>query len=315
MAPGSPAAAAESAEANATGIALALGAFVIWGLLPIYWKIADFADAIEVLAHRAIWSVVFCLALTAVRGRLGLLWQALTTRALLLPLLLTTVIITFNWGLYIWAVTAEHVLETSLGYFINPLVNVALGLIFLRERLTPWQWVAVGLATLGVINLTIATGVLPWISLCLAFSFGFYGLLRKVLTVGPLTGLTVEVILMMVPSLIYLAWLLQVGESIIPTASAAQIGILALAGPVTAVPLLLFTAAARRLPYATIGVLQYLAPTCQFLLAILAFGEPFTSAHLITFGCVWAGLVIYTTDLWRRARRPRAEPVVKTGMP
>jgi chloramphenicol-sensitive protein RarD len=283
----------------ALGVVLGLGAYLTWGFLPLYMKAVASVPAPDILAHRVIWSLLLLVGVVAVMRR----WQPLAALARdprTLGLLgLTALLIGVNWLTYIWAVNAGHVLETSLGYFINPLVNVALGVFVLRERLRPAQVGAVGLAATGVIILAIAQGSLPWISLALAFSFSLYGLIRKMAPADPLTGLLAETALLAPLSLIYLATL---GAGSFGK-SASIDALLIFSGLATALPLLLFAAAGKRLRYATLGLLQYLAPTIQFLLAVLLFKEPLSGAHLITFACIWGGLAIYAADAVRAARR------------
>jgi chloramphenicol-sensitive protein RarD len=230
------------------------------------------------------------------------LWEALTTRAMLVPMMATALLIAANWLIYIWAVTNGHVAAASLGYFLNPLLNVLLGFLFLKERLTRWQWVAVGLAGAGVAIL--ATGALDtlWISLSLALTFGVYGLIRKVAPVGPMVGLASETIILLPLALAALAVWTVDGTGHFGTLGMGTDALLLLAGVVTAVPLLLFASAARQMPYATIGLIQYIGPTIQFLLAMFLYREPLTTAHLLTFPLIWAGLVLYSWDVLRRSR-------------
>ena len=285
-----------------TALAQAVGAYFIWGFLPVYFNLLKAVPPLEVVAHRIVWSVLLLLAMLYFRRRLAALWEALTTRAMLVPMTATALLIGGNWLIYIWAVTNGHVAAASLGYFLNPLLNVLLGYLFLKERLTRWQWVAVALAGLGVAIL--ATGALDalWISLSLALSFGLYGLIRKVAPVGPMVGLASETIILLPLALGALAvWTVQ-GSGHFGTLGTQTDALLLAAGVVTAVPLLLFASAARQMPYATIGLIQYIGPTIQFLLAIFLYREPLTTTHLVTFPLIWAGLMLYSWDMWRLSR-------------
>lgn len=283
-------------------LAQAVGAYSIWGFLPVYFYFLKAVPPLEVVAHRILWSVLLLLAMLYFRGRLNALREALTTRAMLVPMAASAVLIAGNWLLYIWAVTNGHIAAASLGYFLNPLLNVLLGFLFLKEKLTRWQWAAVALAGLGVAIL--ATGALDvlGISLSLAMSFALYGLIRKVAPVGPMVGLASETIILLPAALALLGWWAFIGGGHFGTEGAVTDGLLLAAGVVTAVPLLLFASAARRMKYATIGLIQYIGPTIQFLLAILMFREPLTTTHLITFPLIWAGLVLYSWDAWRQSR-------------
>lgn len=285
-----------------SALAQALGAYFIWGFLPIYFNLLKAVPPLEVVAHRIVWSVLLLLAMLYFRGRLAALWEALTTRAMLLPMLATALLIAANWLIYIWAVTNGHVAAASLGYFLNPLLNVLLGFLFLKERLTRWQWVAVGLAGVGVAIL--ATGALDmlWISLSLALSFGIYGLIRKMAPVGPMVGLASETIILLPLAMAALAIWTVDGTGHFGALGTRTDALLLFGGVVTAVPLLLFASAARQMPYATIGLIQYIGPTIQFLLAIFLYREPLTTAHLLTFPLIWAGLLLYSWDMWRQAR-------------
>jgi chloramphenicol-sensitive protein RarD len=283
-------------------LAQALGAYFIWGFLPIYFNLLKAVPPLEVVAHRIVWSVLLLLVMLYFRGRLAALWEALTTRAMLLPMIATALLIAANWLIYIWAVTNGHVAAASLGYFLNPLLNVLLGYLFLKERLTRVQWIAVALAGAGVAIL--ATGALDalWIALSLALSFGVYGLIRKIAPVGPMVGLASETIILLPLALVALAVWTAEGSGHFGTLGTQTDMLLLLAGVVTAVPLLLFASAARRMPYATIGLIQYIGPTIQFLLAIFLYREPLTMTHLVTFPLIWSGLILYSWDLWRRSR-------------
>ena len=286
-----------------SGLLFGLGAYVSWGFLPLYLKAVAAVPSPEILAHRILWSLALIAVLVTVLRRWRPAAELLRAPRTMALLGLTALLIGGNWLLYISAVNSGRVLETSLGYFINPLVNVMLGVVVLRERLRRAQVGAIGLAAVGVAVLAIAQGGLPWIALALAFSFAFYGLIRKMAPVDPLTGLLAETALLGPLSLAYLVWLGGVGLGSFGQ-SAAIDGLLVLSGLVTAAPLLMFAAAGKRLRYVTIGLLQYIAPTIQFLLAVLLFGEALTSAHLITFGLIWLGLIAFAADTWRASRAP-----------
>jgi chloramphenicol-sensitive protein RarD len=285
------------------GVMYGLAAYAWWGLVPIYFKAVAHVPAMEVLAHRIVWSVVLLAVLMRVYGRWRAAIESLRTRQTVITLCGTTLLLAVNWFTFIWAVAHEEVLQASLGYFINPLLNVLLGFVFLRERLRRWQTFSVALAAAGVTYLTISYGQMPYIALILATTFGFYGLLRKTAKVDALVGLTVETMLIGPFALAYLIYLGVGGVGLFGTVSLTTDGLLALAGVVTAVPLLWFANAARRLRLSTLGFLQYIAPSGHFLLAVVAYGEAFTVTHLITFTCIWIALAIYSIDTARAARR------------
>jgi chloramphenicol-sensitive protein RarD len=283
------------------GVAFGLSAYLLWGFLPVYFKLLGGIAPTEVVAQRVVWSVLLLAGLIAATRRWPQLRAAFANPAALRILMLSALLIGANWLIYIWAIGARHVLETSLGYFLNPLVNVVMGVVLLKERLTRAQGVAVGLAALGVSVQAAGAVSGLWISLSLAGTFATYGLLRKVAPVDSLEGLTIETVLLLPLAAAYLLWLGGDGM-----AFGDELGtslLLALGGAVTATPLLLFAAGARRLPYSTLGLLQYVAPTIQFLLAVLAYGEPLTTAHLICFALIWSGLAIFALDGLRRGRQ------------
>lgn len=293
---------------HALGLLFGLGAYSCWGFIPIYFKHVAAAPPVELLAHRVVWALVLLLGISAWRGQLGELRRALIPGRTLLLLSATTLLIAVNWLIYIWAIVSNRVLEGSLGYFINPLVNVLLGVVVLKERLERPVLMAVLVAALGVTWLTVQVGHPPWISLTLAVTFGLYGLLRKLVAVGAVTGLLVETLLLLPLAVLYLAWASQEGRLTFGTRGAGLDVLLLLAGPVTALPLLLFTGAARRLPLSTLGFLQYVSPTLQFLLAVFLYHEPFTPARGVAFACIWAALLIFALHTLRRGR---AEPVTE----
>lgn len=312
-------------RSTAAGVACSAAAYVIWGLFPIYFKAVAAVPPVEVLANRIVWSLVFLAAVIGVhglasRGPAGG-WRpvlaAFRTRRLLAVLCFSSIAIAANWVVFIWAVANGRVLECSLGYFINPLVSVLLGVVALGERLSSTQWVAIAFAALGVAHQIVAVGTVPWVALVLAVSFGLYGLLRKTAPIEPIGGLFVEAALLTPPALCVLALAALGGGALLggvgsrgaalDPASLADTplglaALLALAGPLTALPLILFVAGARRLRLATVGLLQYIAPTGHFLLAVLLYGEAFSSAALITFALIWAGLAIYSADAVRGLR-------------
>ncbi|RZO58838.1 MAG: EamA family transporter RarD [Sandaracinaceae bacterium] len=283
---------------------MAVVAYSLWGLLPIYWKLLGAVPAIEVLTHRIVWSLGFiAVLLFARRGwrrTLGFLRDRETRGAMLL----STALIATNWFIFIWAVSADRVTEASLGYYINPLLNVALARVFLGERLRPLQGVAVALAAIGVVTLTVMRGELPWVSVVLAVSFALYGLVRKRTPVGAVEGLAIETGLVTPLAIGYLL-LLSPPLGHLVTADPVTVGLLVGAGVITAVPLLAFAGAARRLRYTTLGMIQYLAPTLQLGCAVLLYGEAFTQAHAITFGLIWIAVLLYVIDM---LRRPSPDP-------
>ena len=287
------------------GTLLAGGAYVIWGVLPIYWKAMASVSPQEILVHRILWSLVVCLILLAALKNWQWLRDGLRHPAVFRVSMVTAVLLAVNWLTYIWATNNDHIVEASLGYFITPLVNVLLGIVILHERLRVGQLAAILVATLGVIYLIVNAGGLLWISFALALSFGIYGLLRKTSKLGSLEGLCIEMMILTLPAALFLLMLAGRGESAFATQSWAVTLLLASTGIVTAGPLLLFASGARLVPLTTLGVLQYLAPTLQFLIGVLIYGEPFTHTRLIGFGIIWAALAIYTAEGFLRRRRQR----------
>lgn len=297
------------------GLWYAAGAYVLWGVLPLYWKMLPQVPALEILAHRMLWSLVFVLLLTALRHEWRALRAALRNRRTLLLSALSALLLSINWWLYIWAVNAGFVVETSLGYFINPLVNVVLGVVVLRERLRPWQTLALTLAVAGVAWLTFSYGALPWIALTLALSFGLYGLLRKTAPLESLQGLTLETLVLSPAALLYLVWLEGQGRGAFAHDGLGTTLLLIGAGVVTAVPLLLFAAGARRITMISLGILQYIAPTLQFLIGVLIYHEPLPRTRLLGFVLIWTALAIYTLDGALRAGRAARAQAAETGVP
>ncbi|MFB7370417.1 EamA family transporter RarD [Streptomyces sp. NPDC056222] len=289
------------------GLLYGIGAYGMWGLVPLFWPLLKPAGAVEILAHRMVWSLaVVGIALLALR-RWGWIRELVRSPRKLGLITFAATVITINWGVYIWAVNAGQVVEASLGYFINPLVTIALGVLLLKERLRPAQWVAVGVAATAVLVLSIGYGRPPWISLILAFSFGVYGLVKKKVNIGGLESLAAETAVQFLPALAYLLWLGTQGTTTFGTEGAGHAALLAATGIVTAVPLVCFGAAAIRVPLSTLGLLQYLAPLFQFGLGVLYFHEAMPPERWAGFSLVWLALTILTWDALRTARRNRAE--------
>lgn len=293
------------------GAAYAFGAYLIWGLFPAYWKALAAVAPDVIIAHRIAWSFVFVAILLTLRRRWGEVLAAVRKRRTLGVLAATTTLISSNWLLFIWAVNSGHVTEASLGYYINPLINVVLARLFLGERLRPLQLAAVFVAAAGVAFFTFGLGVIPWVSISLAVTFGLYGLLRKQAPVESLAGLSVETALATVPSV---AWLLFAAEGPVFGATTREALLLVGAGAATAIPLLWFATGARRLRYSTMGIIQYVAPTCQLALAVLAYGEPFTPRHAVTFALIWAAVGLYAFDAaWNgRPRQAAIAPAIES---
>lgn len=290
-----------SAARARAGLLLGLGAYVLWGVLPLYFKALRRVAPTEIVAHRIVWSLFFLAALATLWRRWPAVRAAFAAPRIALTLAVTATLIAANWLVYIYAVVSGHVLEGSLGYFLNPLVNVLLGTVFLKERLTRAQKGAFALAAAGVAFLAAGAGGAIWISLALAASFALYGFLRKVAPVDALEGLSVETVFLTPLALAWIIWLRLQGTSGFLESRVTDL-LLVLGGAVTAVPLLLFTAAAKRLTYSTLGFLQYVAPSLQFLLAILVFGEPLTFAHIVCFAAIWTALAIFVFESLRVGR-------------
>ena len=289
-----------------TGLFLGLGAYLLWGVLPLYIKALEHVRPTEIVAHRILWSVLFLAVLVALWGRLPQIRAAFREPKAIGTLTITAALIGANWLVWIWAVVNGHVLEGSLGYYLNPLVNVLLGVVLLKEKLSRPRQIAVALACAGVVVLAWGAGSGLWISLTLAATFALYGFLRKVAPVESLEGLTIETAILAPIALGWILWLDHQGVGGLGIDRFTTI-LLILAGAVTAVPLLLFNAAAKRLPYSTLGFLQYIAPSLQFLLAVLLFGEKLTTSHIICFGAIWTALVIFAVEGWRIGRASARE--------
>ena len=283
------------------GFLYALSAYLMWGILPLYMKAMAHIPAVEVVVHRVIWSVPVAGAVLLAMGRTADIKAALRSPRTLAMATLTASAISVNWGIYIWAISVDRTLETALGYYINPLVTVFLGAVLLGERLDRIQWVAVGLAAAAVAVLTVEAGGLPWISLALAFSFAAYAFLRKTLPIGPSQGFFLEVLLLTPPCLAWFLWLETTGQGHFLAGSGWDLGLLLAAGPITAVPLILYGFGAKMLRISTIGIMQYIAPTIIVLIAVFVFGEPFGMDRLFAFGLIWLALALYTWSvLFRR---------------
>jgi chloramphenicol-sensitive protein RarD len=288
------------------GFLAALSAFAIWGLFPLYFHPLREISSVQVIAHRVVWSCLFVLAWIGIRGEMRTLRATLADRGVVWRLAVSATLITVNWLTYVWGVTHGHVLETSLGYFIGPLVNVVLGVALLAEKLSPAQWTAVALAVVGVGYLTVMTGSLPWIALTLAFSFATYGLIRKVVTVESLPGLATETLLLAPFAVAYLLWCESAGVGSLGHAAPAVNALLVGSGPLTAIALFLFAYGTRLLRYSTVGVLQFITPTLQFICGVYVLHEPFERARAVGFTIIWAALIVYAAEGLRLSREQRA---------
>lgn len=291
---------------GAKGFLMAFGAYGLWGALPFYLKALGHVPGLEVVAHRVIWSLPVALALLLMLGQFRSIMGVLRQPRMLAMAALTAALVTTNWAVYIWAVAHDQVMESALGYYINPLFNVVLGGLFLGERLSRMQYIAVGFAFAAVVLLTINTGGLPWVSLILPFTFGLYGFFRKSLPMAPLQGFTLEVLIMSIPALGYLGWLVATGQDHFFSGSLSNAALLMLAGPFTAVPLILYAGGAKLLRYTTLGLMQYMTPTMLFFFAIFIFHEPFSTVQLAAFVLIWTGLAIYSWATLSQHRRSRA---------
>jgi len=275
------------------GIWFAIGAYFLWGILPVYWKWLETVPAIQVIGHRIIWSFVLLAVILSVSRQWKAFRAAAMTRRVIFIYLLSAILLTINWLTYVWAVEAGFIVETSLGYFINPLLSVLLGVVFLRERLRPWQYVPIGLATIGVIYVALSYGHFPWIALTLAISFGLYGLVKKTAPLGSLYGLTLETGLAFLPALAYLSLMDRQGTGAFLHTTLSQNLLMIGTGVITTVPLLMFASAAQTIPLSMVGILQYIAPTLQFLLGVFVYREPFNLSLFIGFSFVWMALILF----------------------
>ncbi|MEU7717443.1 EamA family transporter RarD [Streptomyces tibetensis] len=297
------------------GLLNGFAAYGMWGLVPLFWPLLKPAGAAEILAHRMVWSLVFVGAALLVMRRWAWAGELLRQPRKLALITVAAAVITVNWGLYIWSVNSGHVVEASLGYFINPLVTIAMGVLLLKERLRPAQWAAVGTGVVAVVVLTVGYGRPPWISLCLAFSFATYGLVKKKVGLGGIESLAAETAVQFLPALGFLVWLSARGDSTFATEGTGHAALLASAGIVTALPLVCFGAAAIRVPLSTIGLLQYSTPVLQFLLGILYFHEEMPPERWAGFALVWLALTLLTWDALRAARRASRTPAGELGVP
>ncbi len=285
------------------GILYGIGAYGLWGLFPIYWKWLQGIPAIELIGHRIVWSFVLLVIILLAARQWGAFRKAISSKRVALIYTAAGLLLGVNWLTYVWGVNAGYIVETSLGYFINPLLSVLMGVFFLRERLRPWQWLPVGLATAGVLYLTLAYGRLPWIALTLAFTFAIYGLVKKIAPLGSLFGLALETGILFLPAVGYLVLAEAGGTGSFGRAGFGSSALMAGAGVVTTVPLLMFASAARSIPLSLVGILQYVAPTLQFLLGVLVYREPFAHDRLVGFSIVWLALIIFTVEGFLAQRR------------
>jgi chloramphenicol-sensitive protein RarD len=283
------------------GLLFGVSAYIIWGLLPLYWKLVEEAGAYEILAHRGIWSLLICLSLLALRKQLKSAYEMVRSSRTLSLLFLASGLLTINWGVYIWSVTVNRVVEAALGYYITPLINVTFGVLLLREKLRPAQWIAVALAAAGVVILTLGYGSLPWIALVLAISWGSYSLIKKSLNLGALETLSLETLFAFLPNLVFLLIIESNGSA--EFGSTWSISILLFgAGAATVIPLLLFNGSTTRLPLSTVGLLQYLTPTIMFFIGIYINNEDISTTKVIGFAFIWIALAVLSRDLYRSSR-------------
>jgi chloramphenicol-sensitive protein RarD len=289
----------EAKEMN-KGVLYAIVAYLAWGMLPLYWKVFQTMGAWEILAHRILWSMLFVLLVIVITKRWRKMWGAVSGAKLMGAMLFCSMMISANWLIYIWAVNHDHVMETSLGYYMNPLISVFFGVVFLKEKLRVGQWIALAMAAAGVLYITLQYGKVPWIALSLALTFALYGLSKKLFNLEPMIGLAWETLFVAPIALIYLLILQGNGTETMSSLVWWKIPLLTLAGVVTAIPLYWFAQATKYLPLSTIGFIQYLSPTISLLSAVFLFGEPFTGAHLISFSLIWGALVVFTVSSMRK---------------
>ncbi|QUL39198.1 EamA family transporter RarD [Erythrobacter sp. JK5] len=294
-----------AADARPSGLPAALGAYIIWGFLPLYLLLVTSVPPIEFVGWRIIWTLPFCLVIVALRRQFPALREALSNRRTMLMLLASAILIAINWFVYIWAIMQQQVYAASLGYYLNPLLNVLLGTLLLGEKLSKWQWLAVAIAGLAVALLAAEAVTTLWISLTLAFSFALYGIVRKQVAVGSLPGLTIESTILLLPAIGIVAWYAQTPAGPAFGADWFLSAAIAFSGVVTAVPLLLFAIAARRMDYSTLGFIQYLAPTIVFLLGLTVFEQELKAAQLGSFVLIWIAVGVFVADLWSRTRRAK----------
>lgn len=298
----SPSSGKSAASAAHNGLLSTGGAFMLWGLLPVYWKLLDTVPAFQILSHRTIWSLAFLLILLLAFKRMGEVKKALLSRRNRWCLAGGSLMLAANWGIYIWAVTNGHIIEASLGYYITPLINVILGCLVFKDRLKPLQLAAIGLAVVGVAVMVVRYGHFPWLALSIALSFGLYGMIRKLADVESLPGLFLETTILSPFMAAFLLWQEHQGLGAFLHSGAGVDGLLILSGVATSVPLLLFAHGARRISFITVGLLQYITPTLTFLLGCLVYGEEFRPSHVLGFTCIWLALALYTFDGLRRYR-------------
>ncbi|QTV78556.1 EamA family transporter RarD [Phascolarctobacterium sp. Marseille-Q4147] len=286
------------------GIFYGLGAYLLWGVLPIYWKLLQHVEAMEILASRFLWSAVFVFLLLLATGKLNIFMQEtkviFSTKKTACCMVLAAIMISFNWGIFIWAVEAGRIVETSMGYYISPLMNVLFGVVFLRERLAKLQIAAVSCAAVGIGVIIVHNGGLPWVALTLPLTFAFYGLLKKIIVAQPMTSILLETLLISPLAAGYLYYLSINEGTVYQSCDMSTLLLLAGAGAVTATPMLLFTACARKLPLNIVGFLQYISPSISLMIGVLIYGEPFTGTTATAFGCIWAGLALF---IWSQIRR------------
>jgi chloramphenicol-sensitive protein RarD len=283
------------------GLLFGVSAYIIWGLLPLYWKLVEEAGAYEILAHRGIWSLLICVSLLALRKQLKSAYEMVRSSRTFSLLFLASGLLTINWGVYIWSVTVNRVVEAALGYYITPLINVTFGVLLLREKLRPAQWIAVALAAAGVVILTLGYGSLPWIALVLAISFGSYSLIKKSLNLGALETLSLETLFAFLPNLVFL--LIIQGNGSAEFGSTWSISLLLFgAGAATVIPLLLFNGSTTRLPLSTVGLLQYITPTIMFVIGIYVNNEDISTTKVLGFAFIWLALAVLSRDLYRSSR-------------
>jgi chloramphenicol-sensitive protein RarD len=284
------------------GIWYAIGAYASWGLFPLFWKMLRRVPALQLISHRIVWSFVTLIIIILLMRQWGVFRKSAFSVRVLRIYLLAAILVGINWLTYVWAVNAGHVVETSLGYFINPLLSVLMGVIFFREHLRSTQWVSIGLTAIGVLYLSIAFGSLPWIALTLAFSFAFYGLVKKIAPLNSLYGLTLETSILLIPAMGFLFFEDRIGNGAFLHDGIFFDFLFVISGLVTSIPLLMFASAARRIPLSVMGILQYIAPTIQFLLGILVYHEPFTLTQFIGYSTVWIALILFGIDSYARYR-------------
>jgi len=295
-----------------SGIWYGIGAYVVWGLLPLYWKQMGAVPAGQLIGHRIVWSFLTLVAIISVSNQWTAFRAAISRPGVVRMYGLAAALITINWFIYVWAVNHGFIIETSLGYFINPLVSVVFGVLVFGEELRRLQWIAVALAGSGVLYLTIAYGELPWIAIVLALSFGSYGVVKKKAPLGSMHGLTIETAILLMPAIVYVLYADRAGQGAFLRQSAAVDALLVSTGVVTTVPLLMFASAVQRTPLSTMGVLQYIAPTLQLVLGVLVYAEPFSRTQLVGFVMVWAGLIVFGLDGFR-SRRASMAAIIDEG--